>query len=161
MFLNLGKGDKQNIVNIKLLNKANELIKTFEYASFGVIDENGYPSASAIILCNPEKISELYFITTMDSNKAKRLEKDNRANINCYTVEDNLTLVGEAEIITDQETKNKHWKKWIEQNVDIYANGVSDPNYCIIRFITKRVSLWIDNEGAEFVLDQQKGNSQY
>jgi len=147
------KRNGKNIMNIKLLDKANELIKSFEYASFGVIDENGYPSASAIILCNPKNISGLYFITTMDSNKAKRLQGNNRASINCYTTDNNLTLVGEAEIITDQEAKNEHWNKWIEQGVDIYADGVTDPNYCFIRFITKRVSLWIDDEGAEFMFD--------
>lgn len=140
-------------MNTKLFEKANELIRTFEYTSFGVIDENGYPSASAIILCNPENISELHFITTLDSNKAKRLQKNNRASMNCYTSENNLTLVGEAEIVTDQEAKNKHWKKWIELGVDIYADGVSDSNYCFIKFTTKRVSLWIDNEGAEFTLE--------
>jgi len=140
-------------MNTKLFEKANEMIRTFEYAGLGVIDENGYPSASAIILCNPENISKLYFITTMDSNKAKRLQKNSKACINCYTVENNLTLVGEAEIFTDQELKNEHWKKWLELGVDIYADGVSDPNYCFVRFTTKRVSLWIDNEGAEFTLD--------
>ena len=39
-------------MNTKLFEKANEMIRTFEYASLGVIDESGYPSASAIILCN-------------------------------------------------------------------------------------------------------------
>jgi hypothetical protein len=39
-------------MNTKLCEKANEMIRTFEYASFGVIDENGYPSVSAISLLN-------------------------------------------------------------------------------------------------------------
>ena len=53
-------------MNSKLHEKANELIKTFKHASFGVIDEKGYPSVSAISLSNPESISELFFTTTMD-----------------------------------------------------------------------------------------------
>jgi len=137
-------------MNTKLFNKANELIRNFEYASFGVIDESGYPSASAIILCNPKSISELYFITTLDSNKYKRLQKNNKASINCYDVDNNITLVGEAEIITDQDLKNKYWKEWIALGVDVYKDGVSDPNYCIVKFTTKRVSLWIGDEGAEY-----------
>ena len=140
-------------MNTIFFEKASELIRTFENASFGVIDENGYPSASAVILCNPENISELYFITTMDSNKVKRLQKNNKASINCYTNENNITLVGEVEIFTDQEEKNKYWKKWSELGVDIYVDGVSDQNYCFIRFATKRISLWIDNSGAEFTLN--------
>ena len=140
-------------MNIKLFEKANEMIRTFEYASFGVIDENGYPSVSAISLSNPENISELYFTTTMDSNKVKRLQKNNKASINCYTSMNNITLVGETEIFSDQETKSKYWRNWIELGSDVYPGGVSDPNYCFIRFTTKRVALWVDDEGAEFTLD--------
>ena len=140
-------------MNTKLFEKANEMIRTFESASFGVIDENGYPSISAISLCNPVNISEIFFTTTMDSNKAKRLQKNNRASINCHTSMNNITLVGEAEIFSDQETKSKYWQDWIELGSDVYPGGVSDPNYCFVRFTTKRVSLWIDDEGAEFTLD--------
>ena len=140
-------------MNTNLFEKANELIRTFAYASFGVIDENGSPSVSAISLQNPEHISELYFTTTMDSNKAKRLQKNNKASINCYTSMNNITLVGEAELFADQETKSKYWPDWVARGSDVYPGGVSDPNYCLGRFTTKRVSLWIDDEGAEFPLD--------
>jgi len=140
-------------MNAKLFEKANEMIKTFKYASFGVIDESGYPSVSAISLQNPDNISELYFTTTMDSNKVKRLQKNNKASINCYTSMNNITLVGEAEIFSDQETKSKYWQDWVELGSDIYSSGVSDPNYCFVRFTTKRVALWIDEEGTEFTLN--------
>ena len=140
-------------MDTKLLEKANEMIKTFKHASFGVIDESGYPSASAISLQNPENISKLYFTTTLDSNKAKRIQKNNRVSVNIYTTMNNLTLVGEARIFSDQETKGKYWHEWVAREQDVYPGGVTDPNYCIIEFSTKRVSLWIDDEGAEFVLD--------
>ncbi|MCL2827281.1 MAG: pyridoxamine 5'-phosphate oxidase family protein [Oscillospiraceae bacterium] len=140
-------------MNMKLFEKANELIRTLEYASFGVIDENGYPSVSAVSLINPENISELYFTTTMDSNKGKRLQKNNKASVNCYTSMNSITLVGETELFSDQETKSKYWQNWVALGADVYPNGVFDPNYCFIRFTTKRVSLWIDEEGAEFTLE--------
>ena len=135
-----------------MLEKADQIIRTFKYAGFGVIDESGYPSVSAISLCNPETISELYFITTIDSNKAKRLQKNNKASICCYTEMNNLTLVGKTEIIIDQETKSKYWQDWAIHAHDIYLEGETDPTYCIIKFTTQRVSLWIDEEGAEFTL---------
>ena len=139
-------------MNTELFEKANELIKTFKYASFGVVDENGYPSVSAVSLQNPENISELYFTTTIDSNKVKRLQKNNKASINCYTDMNNITLVGDAEIFSDQETKSRYWQNWVERGADVYPGGVSDPTYCFIRFTTKRVSLWIDDEGVAFAL---------
>jgi len=140
-------------MNTKLHGKANEMIKTFKHASFGVIDENGCPSASAISLQNPEDISKLYFTTTMDSNKAKRLQKNNKASVNLYNDMSNITLVGEVEIFSDKETKSKYWQVWVARGQDVYPEGADDPNYCIIEFTTKRVSLWIDDEGAEFMLN--------
>ena len=140
-------------MNAKLFEKANELIKTIKSAGFGVIDENGSPSVSAVSLIDPQNISELYLTTTMDSNKAKRLQKNDKASINCHTSTYNITLVGETEIFSDQETKSKYWQNWIERGADVYSGGATDPNYCFIRFTTKRVALWIDDEGAEFALD--------
>lgn len=141
-------------MNTKLYEKANEIIKALAHASFGVIDENSYPSVSAVALINPESISELYFTTTLDSNKANRLQKNNKASVNCCTSTSNITLVGEAKIFSDEQAKRKHWQGWIDAGADVYPGGVTDPNYCFIKFTTKRVSLWIAEEGeAEFKLD--------
>jgi len=136
-------------MNTQLIEKANQMIQMQQNASFGVIDENGYPSVSAISLCNPETITTLYFTTTLDSNKAKRLTANNKASINSFTDMNNITLVGQAEILTDQETKTKYWQDWF---CEVYADGPTDPNYCVIKFTTERVSLWIGEDGGEFPL---------
>lgn len=129
--------------------KATQFIKTRQDASFSVLDENGYPSASAIWLVNQDDISEIYFSTPVGSNKYKRLQKNSKASICCYTEFNSLTLVGEAEILTDQESKTKHWQ---EQFIYVYPAGAIDPTYCIIKFTTKRVSQNIDHEAAEYNL---------
>ena len=136
-------------MDAKFLEKANQFIKTRSDASFSVIDESGYPSASAIWLMGHEDISEIYFSTPVGSNKYKRLQKCKKASICCYFGFNNLTLVGEAEVFTDQESKSKHWQ---EPFIHIYPKGETDPTYSIIKFTTKRVSLNIDHEGAEFTL---------
>ena len=136
-------------MNTKMFKKANEFIKTRNDASFSVLDENGYPSASAVWLIGQENISEIYFSTIVGSNKYKRIQKSNKVSICCYSEFNNLTLVGEAEILTDQEAKTKHWQ---EPFIHIYPGGETDPTYCIIKFTTKRVSAHIDHEGAEFML---------
>ena len=138
-------------MNTKLFERANQLIKAYCCASFGVIDESGNPSVSSISLVKPENISELYFTTTLDSNKAKRLSQNNKASICCRDDKGavNITLVGQAEILTDQESKSKYWLNWF---AEIYPGGETDPNYCVVKFTTKRVSLWLDDETAEFSL---------
>jgi len=136
-------------MNKNLVEKANNFIKTRNDASFSVLDENGYPSASAIWLMGHDNIAEIYFSTPAGSNKYKRLQKSNKASICTYAEFSTLTLVGEAEILTDQESKTKHWQ---EPFIHIYPGGDTDPNYCVIKFTTKRVSLHINHEGAEFTL---------
>jgi hypothetical protein len=87
----------------------------------------------------------------MCANKTKRLLRDKRASV-CYRVGyNNITLVGEAEILTDQEIKSKFWLGWL---IDHFPGGETDPNYCIIKFNTKRVSLWVENESTEFTIDE-------
>jgi hypothetical protein len=38
--------------------------------------------------------------------------------------------------------------------INHFPDGETDPNYCIIKFTAKRASLWIDNESAEFMMDE-------
>ncbi|MCL2522901.1 MAG: pyridoxamine 5'-phosphate oxidase family protein [Erysipelotrichales bacterium] len=136
-------------MNKIILEKANKFIKASSDASFSVIDESGYPSASAIWLINQNDIKEVYFSTIVGSNKYNRLQKNKQASICAYNEANNLTLVGEAAILTDQESKTKHWQ---ENFIYIYPEGPTDPTYCIIKFTTKRVSLHIEHEGAEFLI---------
>lgn len=140
-------------MNEKLLEKANQIIKSCDNACFGIIDENEYPTVSAITLVKPENVTELYFATGLAGNKVKRLKNNNKSCICIYSGTDdalyNITLVGTAEILTDQETKSKYWLDWFAH---VYEGGITDPNYCVVKFTTKRVSLYIDHEDAEFTL---------
>jgi len=136
-------------MDTKMIEKANEFIKTRNNASFSVMDEDGFPSASAIWLMGNEGIAEIYFSTPVGSNKYKRLQNNNKASICTYSDFNNLTLVGEAIVLTDQVSKTKHWQ---EMFIHIYPGGDTDPNYCIIKFVTKRVSMHIENECAEFAM---------
>ncbi|MCL2855723.1 MAG: pyridoxamine 5'-phosphate oxidase family protein [Defluviitaleaceae bacterium] len=132
-----------------MIEKANEFLKTCGNGSFSVLDESGHPSSSAIWLMGQENVREIYFSTPMGSNKYKRLQKSAKAGINCYSDFNNLTLVGDAVVLTDQESKTKHWQ---EMFIHIYPEGPTDPNYCVIKFATKRISMHIDHQSLEFNL---------
>ena len=133
-------------MNQKLIEKANKVIKSCDEAYFGVIDEDGCPHVSTVSTIRPEGIYEAYFATGLEGNKIKRLQNDNRASVCYHKGGDNITLVGTTEILTDQESKNRHWLGWFKE---IFPLGKTDPNYCVIKFTTKRVSLWVNYEGAE------------
>jgi len=130
----------------KILDKANELIKKAATAHLGVIDEGGYPVVMAMSMTNTESIGDIYMTTTLDSNKAKCLKRDNKASVCISNASDNITLVGVIEICTDQDTKSKCWQNWF---CDVYPGGETDPNYCVLKFTTKRYKLFISYEEAE------------
>ena len=133
-------------MNPKIINKSNEIIKKTSSAHLGVVDENGYPVVMSISLTNTESIDEVYMTTTLDSNKATYLKKNNKASVCISNANNNITLVGEIEICTDQESKSKCWINWFSE---VYEGGETDPNYCVLKFTTKRYKLLIGYETAE------------
>ena len=133
-------------MNTAIIEKANQIIKTCDAAYFGVIDEDGYPSVSTVSPTGTENIQEVFFTTNIGGNKEKRLRKSGRASICFRSGNDNITLVGEAEILTDQETKSRMWQDWF---INHYPGGETDPNYIVVKLTTKRISLWVDFEIAD------------
>ena len=138
-------------MNANIFEKTNQIIRACDRAHFGVIDENGYPSVSTVSPIHPESLFEVYLSTNIGSNKEKRLSKNNKASICISSGGDNVTLVGEAEIITDQEAKSRYWLDWF---IGHYPGGEADPNYIIVKFMTRRVSLWVGGEGAESTVSE-------
>jgi len=138
-------------MDANIIAKANQIIKICDAAYLGVIDENGCPHVSTVSTIKPENIIEAYFATGIGANKTRRLLRDKRASV-CYRVDgNNITLVGEAGILTGQEIKSRSWS---DRFINHFSGGETDPNYCIIKFTAKRASLWINNESAEFTIDE-------
>ena len=138
-------------MNVNIFERTNQIIRECDAAYFGVIDENGFPSVSTVTPVNPIYILEICFSTNIGGNKANRIAKDSRASVCFHSENNNITLVGDAEILTDQETKSRYWK---DSFINHYHGGETDPNYCIVRFTAKRVSLWVNYESAEFTVEE-------
>lgn len=134
-------------MNVNLFAKANQVLRNSDTAYIGVIDQQGYPSVSTASPIRPEDIFSLFFATGIEANKTKRILADKRASVCFRSGENNVTLVGEAEILTDQSSKSAYWLDWF---INHFEKGETDPAYCIIKFTTVRLSLWIDRESAEF-----------
>lgn len=138
-------------MNARILAKANQIIQTCDTAYFAVLDEQGSPNVSTVSTIKPENIAVAYFATSVAANKTKRLLRDQRASVCYHSGDNNITLVGTAAIYTDQPTKSRLWLDWFSNH---FPGGETDPDYCIIKFTTQRLSLWIDYESAEFSLDE-------
>jgi general stress protein 26 len=141
------------IMNEKTIARAGEIIRSKsseENMGAGValtlMDDEGYPTTSSVSIAKSDGIQQITFCTTMDSNKAKRAAACNRASVcvfddnyegNSYY---NITLVGTIEIVKDLETKKEMWYEGMAE----HSSGPDDPEFCVLRFTTKRYNLWVD-----------------
>ena len=148
-------------MNEKAIARAEEIIKskTAEVnmgagVTLSLLDHEGYPTTSTLSISKAEGIRQLTFTVALDSNKAKRAKANSRASV-CIFGDDfeggayyNITLVGDVEILTDPEIKKAAWYQGLECH---FPGGADDPNYCVIKFVTKRYNLWVDVEEDETV----------
>jgi general stress protein 26 len=101
----------------------------------GSVDESGFPNIRAMLL--PRKrdgIKTIYFSTNTPTNKVKHFLKNNKACVyfaNQSTFEGAL-LLGTMEVLETPEYKEMLWEPGDEM---YYPGGVTDPNYCVLRFM--------------------------
>ncbi len=135
------------MVNANILAWANEIVSTAAEAYIGVIDEAGFPSVSTISSIQTDGIYKTYFATGINGNKAVRIRNNSKASV-CYRDgQNNVSLVGEAVILTDTPTRHALWQDWFIQH---FPGGKDDPAYCIIQFTTVRAFLWIYGKSTKF-----------
>jgi len=143
-------------MNKKAIAKAEEIIKSKtaeENMGVGValslLDHEGYPTTSTLSISKAEGIRQITFGVSLDSNKAKRAKENSHACV-CIFDDDyengayyNITLVGDVEVVTDAQMKKETWYSGLEEH---FQGGADDPNYCVLKFTTKRYNLWVDVE---------------
>lgn len=117
------------------------------------VDENGYPNVKAML--RPRKImglKEFYFSTNTSSLRVKQFQNNPNASIYFYhkglIKYTGVMLVGKMEVLTDQNTKDMTWRKG---DTIFYKKGVTDPDYCVLKFTAESGRYYCDlkTEGFE------------
>ena len=121
------------------------------YVVLSLIDENGYPSASALTLAKADGINWLTFASSPDSNKAKRVAKCNKASVCIASPTYNITLVGTVEEVTALDCKKNSWCSFMDNSE--HWSGYDDPNFYVMCFNTERYSIFI-LDGEEVIASE-------
>ncbi|MCL2225626.1 MAG: pyridoxamine 5'-phosphate oxidase family protein [Defluviitaleaceae bacterium] len=143
----------------KAISKSEEIIQSKTAAvnmgvgvALSLLDHEGYPTTSTLSISRADGIRQITFGGSLDSNKAKRAKENGRASV-CIFDDDyesgkyyNITLVGDIEVVTDTALKKETWYQGLEEH---FPEGVDDPNYCVLKFTTKRYNLWVDMDEEE------------
>lgn len=118
------------------LGKIENFIKKQKVSFICSVDENGYPNMKAML--KPRKMNgfkEFYFSTNTSSLRVKQFQSNPNASIYFYhkglIKYTGVMLLGKMEVLTDQETKDMIWRKG---DTMFYKEGVTDPDYCVLRF---------------------------
>ena len=74
-----------------------------------------------------------YFDSNNGSSRVAQWKENPAACVYFYgkPIYRGVMLTGKMEIINDMEMKKRHWKPGMKH---IYKDGVTDPDYCILKF---------------------------
>ncbi len=116
------------------------------------VDKNNYPNMKAML--KPRKrvgLKEFYFSTNTSSMRVKQFLNNPNASIYFYhkgfIKYTGVMLVGKMEVLTDQETKDMIWRKG---DTIFYKGGVTDPDYCVLKFTTQSGRYYCDLKTEDF-----------
>jgi|GEM_PF-131232 len=129
----------------------------YGYVTLSLIDENGYPTSSTLTIARADGINWITFATSMDSNKAMRAAKCNRASVCLASSEYNISLVGKIEVVDNPECKKASWCDVMDGGP--HWSGYDDPNFCVLCFTTERYNLYFadDDSVAVGTLSEPEG----
>ena len=121
----------------KIMHEIADLVAKTGTIIVSSIDENGYPNSKAMWPVEKAGINMFFFSTNFSSNRTQQFLKNPKS---CLYFLDNsktagLMLVGETEVLTDMGIKKKYWHTGDEK---YYSKGVTDPDYCILKFTAKK-----------------------
>lgn len=127
-------------------NMADKLKNAF----IGSIDDQGFPNIKAML--QPRKrdgIKVFYFSTNTSSMRVRQYLSDPKA---CIYFCDNrffrgVMLRGTMEVLTDAESKEMIWR---EGDTRYYQEGVTDPDYCVLKFTATSGRFYSDFHSEDF-----------
>ena len=119
------------------------------------VDDESYPNVKAML--KPRKrvgLKTFWFSTNTSSVRVSQYQKNSKACIYVYRKGlfkyTGVMLIGEMEVLTDQESKNMIWKKG---DTMFYKEGVTDPDYCVLKFTASRGRYYRDLKTESFDIE--------
>ena len=112
-----------------------EFISKQKVSFISSIDEDGFPNTKAMFA--PRKINgnQFYFSTNTSSLRSQQYINNPNACLYFYSKTryrfEGLMLTGTMEVMQDEQTKEEIW---LDGDTMYYKKGVTDPDYCVLRF---------------------------
>ncbi len=131
------------------IQRSLELADRADTAMLGTNGDNGYPNTKAMLKMENEGLKVSWFSTNTSSQRVSQLTRDKRACV--YLVDtkafEGLMLVGEVEVLSDAESRQRIWGEGFER---YYPKGVNDPDYSVLRFTSRWCNYYHGQHNVNF-----------
>ena len=131
-----------------------EFIQKQKVAFIASVDEDGFPNVKAMFA--PRKIEQncFYFTTNTSSMRSQQFMKNPKASIYFYNKGrfryEGVMLTGTMEVLQDEETKKEIWRTG---DMMFYKQGVTDPDYCVLKFTAIKGRHYCDLKTESFNIE--------
>ncbi len=128
------------------------LIDKQKTAMLSSVDEAGFPNTKAMLTPRErEGIKVFYFTTNTSSRRGAQFRANPKA---CIYFADTrffrgVMLTGMVEVLTDAETKERIWR---DGDTMYYPGGVTDPDYCVLKFTALSGRYYSNFKSEDFAL---------
>jgi len=114
------------------------------------VDEEGFPNVKAMLEPRRrEGIKTFLFSTNTSSMRVAQYRENPKASL--YFFERRyfrgVMLKGTMEVLEDAATKEMIWK---ESDIQYYPQGVTDPDYCVLRFTAESGRYYANYKTEDF-----------
>ncbi|HEX3018184.1 MAG TPA: pyridoxamine 5'-phosphate oxidase family protein [Caproicibacter sp.] len=119
-------------------------------AYIGSVDGDGYPNMKAMLPPRKrEGIKVFYFSTNTSSMRVSQFRSNPKASL--YFCDRRffrgVMLKGRMEVLEDDESKRAIWQ---EGDTMYYPKGVTDPDYCVLRFTAEKGRFYSNFKSENF-----------
>lgn len=131
----------------------NEFIRKQKTAFIGSVDEDGFPNIKAMF--TPRKIEGncFYFSTNTSSLRSKQFMENPKASIYFYHrgrfKYEGMMLTGTVEVLQEDAIKREIW---CTGDTMYYKQGVTDPDYCVLKFTAIKGRRYCDLKSESFYM---------
>ena len=130
-----------------------QLRKESGIAYVACVDEEKYPEVRAMLVLEHDGLKTQLFSTNTSSPKVGCFQMNPHASV-YYCDEDHfkgVLFVGRMQVCTDQKTKELLWRDGFET---YYPKGVTDPDYCVLKFTAKRGKFYHGLHSENFSIEE-------
>lgn len=131
-----------------------EFIKKQKVSLIASVDEEGFPNIKAMFV--PRKIEEncFYFSTNTSSMRSQQFLKNPKASVYFYNKGrfkyEGVMLTGTMEVLQDDEIRREIW---CTGDTMFYKKGVTDPDYCVLKFTARKGRYYCDLKTESFDIE--------